>query len=210
MLHHDESDEHLVRRLEAFSDIVIGFSLAELSLSLTVPNRLSDLLQNSAIGMIAYAWTFTIICTLWFMHHRLFARAFVPGKLAIFLNFVWLGTVGLLTYLLQVYLHFAADPVASRLIYEAYFGLYGLNLAITAWLYAISLRTHNGRYSEEVVRSVRASTLRLGVAGGVVLILVAIGPLLSVPWFYAVVAPSILYGFTLAGFVTRFARVDDD
>ena len=35
----DEPEKEVVHRLEAFSDIVIGFSLAQLGLSLTLPAR---------------------------------------------------------------------------------------------------------------------------------------------------------------------------
>lgn len=199
MLHHDESSEHLVRRLESFSDVVIGFSLAEVSLSLTVHGGFTDMLNRAPNVFIGFAWTFFVVCQLWYMHHRLFARAFIPGRLSIFLNFVWLGTVGLIVYLLQVYLHFVADLTATRFIFEGYFFLYGLNLAILAWLYAIGLRTHAGRFDAVAVLGARTSVLRLGVAAAVILLLVASGPFLSMSWFFAVIAPSIGYGFLAAG-----------
>ncbi|MBV9232779.1 MAG: DUF1211 domain-containing protein, partial [Candidatus Eremiobacteraeota bacterium] len=102
MLHHgDESAEHLVRRLESFSDIVIAFSLAELTLNLSIPARVEEL-WHRPLWLSAYVWTFAVVSSLWYSHHRLFVRAFVPAKLAIFLNFVWLATVGLLVYLMQV------------------------------------------------------------------------------------------------------------
>jgi hypothetical protein len=42
----DESEKEVVHRLEAFSDIVIGFSLAQLGLTLIIPRHAIDLFSN--------------------------------------------------------------------------------------------------------------------------------------------------------------------
>ena len=202
MLHHrKESDEHLVRRLESFSDIVIGFSLAELTLNLAVPPTFSSLFSN-ATWLIAYCWTFTVVSYLWIEHHRLFARAFVPTKLAIVLNFVWLATIGLLVYLVQLYAHFFVNLAATRAIYMAYFGLFGLNLAITATLYGLAVR-HPAALNESA-RTVASHALwRFGIAAGVVLTAVAAGPFMPLWLFWWMVGPSVGYGFFVAGFALR-------
>jgi hypothetical protein len=41
----DETEQRLIRRLESFSDIIIGFSLAQLALSLAIP-------KNGALGLL--------------------------------------------------------------------------------------------------------------------------------------------------------------
>ncbi|MDQ6826482.1 MAG: TMEM175 family protein [Candidatus Eremiobacteraeota bacterium] len=112
MLHHVESDEHFVRRLEGFSDVVIGFSLAQLALSLNIPSQFSALLGNPT-WFFAYLWTFSLVCYLWFEHHRMFARIFIPRTVPILLNFGWLATIGLMVYLVQVFIHFQ-DAIMAR------------------------------------------------------------------------------------------------
>ncbi len=202
MLHHrEEGVEHLVRRLESFSDIVIGFSLAELTLNLAIPGHFADL-TRSWWWLIGYLWTFAVVSLLWFSHHRLFVEAFVPSKSAIVLNFVWLATVGLLVYLLQVFGRFASDEHDVRVIYTAYFALYAFNIAITAALYALGvLRTD---VLDERSRTVALK--RAVVFGGAALIVfaaVAFGWFLPFAIFVWVVPWSIAYGFGFANILRR-------
>lgn len=102
---HDESDERLIHRLEAFSDIVIGFSLAQLALSLTIPkNGAAGLLQNPA-PLIAFVITFALVCGMWWAHHRLFVHYFVPKPMMVVLNFVTLAGVSFAVYSVQLIVH---------------------------------------------------------------------------------------------------------
>jgi hypothetical protein len=57
----DESEKEVIHRLEAFSDIVIGFSLAQLGLSLTIPAHARDLFVHvrGATGLLALVITFS-------------------------------------------------------------------------------------------------------------------------------------------------------
>lgn len=87
------TDERTVHRLEAFSDIVIGFCLAELGATLTFDQKTMTL---DPVGVIAFFIAFAIICSLWFFHHRLFQGLFRPRTLPIVLNFLWLAVVVLL------------------------------------------------------------------------------------------------------------------
>jgi hypothetical protein len=54
-------DERTVRRLEAFSDTVIGFSLAQLGASLAFTNAMT----LGAGGIASLIFSFAIICSLW-------------------------------------------------------------------------------------------------------------------------------------------------
>lgn len=102
---HDESNERLIHRLEAFSDIVIGFSLAQLALSLTIPkNGAAGLLQQPA-PLIAFVITFALVCGMWWAHHRLFVHYFVPKPVMVVLNFVTLAGVSFAVYSVQLMLH---------------------------------------------------------------------------------------------------------
>lgn len=131
----DESEKEVIHRLEAFSDIVIGFGLAQLGLSLTIPKHVSDLFVHthglSTLG--AFAVTFVLVCSLWWMHHKLFRHLFVPTRLNIILNFAALGGVLFYAYVMQVLLHVGfRDPYALPL----YLGCYAyitLLFSVIAW-----------------------------------------------------------------------------
>jgi uncharacterized membrane protein len=101
----DETQQRLIRRLESFSDIIIGFSLAQLALSLAIPkNGAAGLLANPA-PLIAFTLTFTLVCGMWWAHHRLFVHYFVPIPVMVVLNFVTLAGVSFSVYSVQLMLH---------------------------------------------------------------------------------------------------------
>jgi uncharacterized membrane protein len=101
----EESEERIAHRLEAFSDIVIGFSLAELTLNLNLPSDALTLFTTHWVTLNAFAITFAVVSWMWWSHHRLFTHYFVPTTLNIILNFLSLGGVMFLVYSLQVWLH---------------------------------------------------------------------------------------------------------
>lgn len=206
MLHHsNESDEHLVRRLEGFSDVVIGFSLAELTVSLSIPAHFSELLTNGT-WIVAYLWTFSLVCYAWFEHHRLFASVFIPRAASMLLNFAWLASIGLIVYVVQLLIHFESDVLAARLIFEWYFGLYAANLFILSALYLLGLRGHSHDIPSERLIRFREAVTRFAIAGTVVLLVVIIGPLMNVNWFFWTVPMSVGYGFVIAGIILRLRR----
>jgi uncharacterized membrane protein len=100
-----ETEQRLIRRLESFSDIIIGFSLAQLALSLAIPkNGALGLLQNPG-PLIAFVLTFTLVCGMWWAHHRLFVHYFVPIPVMVALNFVTLAGVSFSVYSVQLMIH---------------------------------------------------------------------------------------------------------
>ena len=121
----DESEERSVHRYEAFSDIVIGFSLAQLGASLVVPRQTIDLVHNP-IWLLGFTWAFAMVCALWWFHHRFFASLFVPRPGPVLLNFLWLGVVILCVYSSQVWIHFPADLIALRIYFISFALAYGV------------------------------------------------------------------------------------
>ena len=135
----DESEKEVIHRLEAFSDIVIGFGLAQLGLSLTIPAHVIDLFERthglSTIG--TFALTFLLVCSLWWLHHRLFRHLFVPSRWMIGANFAGLGGVLFFAYAMQVILHVGLH---DRYAFPLYMGSYAYILLI------FSLIAWNGLY----------------------------------------------------------------
>jgi uncharacterized membrane protein len=96
---HDTS-QHTVHRIEAFSDIVIGFCLAQLGLSLALPKSATDMLSvwESTTFFIA---AFTFIALLWWLHHRTFSTFFVLNIPMVVMNFCVLCGHVLTLYFLE-------------------------------------------------------------------------------------------------------------
>ncbi len=107
----DYRDEHLLHRLEAFSDIVIGFCLAQLAFS----QRGTSLTVGgiSAANLYGFALTFALIAALWWLHNRLFAEFFVINSVTIVANFLTLGFLMLMIYLFETMMAAAREPGAS-------------------------------------------------------------------------------------------------
>ncbi len=131
-------EERLVHRLEAFSDIVMGFVLAEMALTLALPKSVptpQTLLAN--IG--AFAVTFGLVAVLWYFHNRLFALYFVPNALMLVLNFVMLGGLVAMGYVFSVTMHFIGVPGWSPLM-GMWFDCFALVYAILGIMYGIGVR----------------------------------------------------------------------
>ncbi|MGA9418816.1 MAG: TMEM175 family protein [Candidatus Cybelea sp.] len=98
--------EHTIHRLEAFSDIVIGFCLAQLGLSLVLPKSATDMFSvwQSATFFIS---AFILIAVLWWLHHRTFRAFFVLNIPMIVLNFGLLCGLILTLYFLESLMHVA-------------------------------------------------------------------------------------------------------
>jgi len=125
----------MLHRLEAFSDIVIAFSLSELAFSLQVPNSASALFVHPD-RYVAFAASFGVICSIWWLHNRLFAYFFVPDAVSIVLNFLLLASIVMVGFALQLFFRFEADPIATA----TYACSLGLLYGLIALLYAKGLR----------------------------------------------------------------------
>lgn len=155
-------------RLEAFSDIVIGFSLAEIGLSLVLPSHAIDFVARPA-AIFAFIMTFIVVVRFWWVHDMIFEHYFVPNRAMTACNFIALASLILQVFCLQLYLHFVPlneGAIASR-IYFAFFaasyGVQGLMLALGLFYRRHDL-TLRGRRS-----GVRELLSRTGLVAGRIL-----------------------------------------
>ena len=128
----------IVRRLEAFSDVVIGFSLAQLGLSLVLPSHAIDFVVRP-IGLVAFIITFIVVVRFWWTHFRIFRDYFVPNRLMITLNFSALAALTVQVFSLQLYLHFVPlgeGMTAARI----YFGFFAASYGLLGVMFALGLR----------------------------------------------------------------------
>lgn len=136
----DAHAERLTHRLESFSDVVMGFSLAQLSLSFVIPPHAADVYAHP-LALLAFVATFGIVSATWYAHHWLFDYLFVPQRATIIVNFATLASIVWLVYQLQVYMHFeVANTVDSQLAATSYIGTFALTWSLLGLLYALSAR----------------------------------------------------------------------
>jgi uncharacterized membrane protein len=97
-------DERLTSRLEAFGDLVFGFSLSLIALRLDVPSRVEELFEPTR--WLTVVITFALICRFWLEHYRVFRHRFVVRRLDMVVNFVFLFGIAILPYAVQIFLRF--------------------------------------------------------------------------------------------------------
>ena len=91
---------HEVSRIEAFSDVVFGFSLTLLVVSLEVPQTFTELLTDMR-GFVPFAVCFAIFALVWWQHHNFFRRYGLDDGITATLNFVLLFVMLFYTYPLK-------------------------------------------------------------------------------------------------------------
>lgn len=120
--------ERFTQRLEAFSDLVFGFSLSLLATRLEIPADVSEVFNATRWG--TFIVTFGIICAIWLAHYRIFRHRFVARTPDVIVNFVFLLGIAVVPYAVQTFLRFAPGRDAIIL----YFGDFGLIFAALATL----------------------------------------------------------------------------
>ena len=91
---------HEVSRIEAFSDVVFGFALTLLVVSLEVPHTFTELLADMR-GFVPFAVCFVLLGQIWWFHHRFFRRYGLHDALTSTLNFALLFVVVFYVYPLK-------------------------------------------------------------------------------------------------------------
>jgi uncharacterized membrane protein len=165
--------DRLTHRLEAFSDIVIGFSLGQLALNLVIPPHAIDFIQRP-LGITAFLVTFLLVARFWWLHFVIFENYFTPTRFMIVCNFIALAAMILQIFSLQLYSHFvplSEGVVAARI----YFGFFVLSYGMLCLMQAIGLRSRWPALSVHRRRAGIQSGLRiLGTIAGA-----AVGDLVS-------------------------------
>ncbi|HEV3154362.1 MAG TPA: TMEM175 family protein [Candidatus Baltobacteraceae bacterium] len=103
----DDRTTHTLHRLEAFSDIVIGFCLAQLGLNLFLPRSADDVISVwASTNMLISA--FVAIALLWWLYHRVVSIYFVLNTPMVIINFGMLCGVVLSMYFFESVVHLSA------------------------------------------------------------------------------------------------------
>lgn len=148
------SHERTIHRLEAFSDIVMGFCMAEIGLSLVIPKSVAEL-ATMWTYLNAFAFSFVMISMLWWYHHRLFVTYFTLNGATIAMNFTLLASLVFGIYFQQVAIHFLTaglDPVVPL---RLWLGCMAVVFLVLAGMYALGIWERRD--------TLDASSLRWGV-----------------------------------------------
>jgi len=199
-------DEYFVRRLEAFGDIVIGFSLALLALSLIVPDHARSLLEHRT-WLIAYVWTFALICSMWGSHYWTFRYVFTPTRVAVVLNYVKLALIVLLIFAVQVLLKAlaAGDPRDVAVANEFYWGCLCAYWLVAGLLLAEGLRARKKYLAPEIVARCQNRLWRLAVIVPVLVAGILIGSRYDADQMASTVATFMVAGVVIGAAAGRIA-----
>ena len=86
---------HEVSRLEAFSDVIFGFALSLIVVSLEVPKTYGELMETVR-GVLPFGFCFLIFIGLWLAHHEFFRRYGLQDKTTMALNITLSGLTAVL------------------------------------------------------------------------------------------------------------------
>jgi uncharacterized membrane protein len=161
-------DERLTSRLEAFGDLVFGFSLSLLAIRLDAPSRAEDIFEPTR--WVTVIFTFGLICRFWLEHYRVFRHHFVVRTFDLVVNFVFLFGVAILPYAVQTFLRFKM----LLLPFSLYLGDLALVLATLSILRVRGLRRRRADPDEEGrLRDWRRSVTQIVGAVGAAFLLAA-------------------------------------
>lgn len=163
------SPDRLTSRLEAFSDLVFGFSLSLLATRLDIPARVEDIFDSKR--WLAVIVTFALVCRFWLEHYRIFRHHFVARTFDMVANFVFLFAIAVLPYAVQTFLRFPESFPPLIL----YLGDLGLILSALALLRFRGLRLRRADDDLEMrLRDWRRTVLQISgavIALGIILAL---------------------------------------
>jgi uncharacterized membrane protein len=187
--------ERFTHRLEAFSDLVFGFSLSLLATRLDIPAKVSEVFE--AARWATFIITFGTICVIWLAHYRIFRHRFVARTPDVVVNFVFLFGIAILPYTVQTFLRFGAGDAV--LLYFGDFGLVFTALATLRWR---ALRQRRGDPDVEIrLREWRATVRQYLIVVTVLGALVAVDAGLFPKQKFLVVVPATI---VLVSLVTRY------
>jgi uncharacterized membrane protein len=141
-----------VSRLEAFSDVIFGFALSLIVVSLEAPKTYDELMEVMR-GILPFAFCFFIFIGLWFEHHQFFRRYALQDKPVVAMNTALLFVILFYVYPLKFMFVLMARQIAGEQIAvsvaqsRTLFTIYGVGFTAVNWLLA-AMYWHAGRHSD--------------------------------------------------------------
>src|SRR5688500_3767128 len=114
-----------VSRVEAFSDVVFGFALTLIVVSLEVPTSYAELM-NTMRGLPAFAICFALLTWVWHVHHTFFRRYALTDEITIALNTALLFIVLFYIYPMKFLFSFVTGEIIGPMNGRGLMIIYGL------------------------------------------------------------------------------------
>jgi uncharacterized membrane protein len=136
---------HEVSRIEAFSDVIFGFAISLLVVSLEAPKTYAQMMEMLR-GFLPFAICFWLFIDIWFEHHHFYKRYALQDKLTMFLNTLLLFVILFYVYPLKyVFTLFAMGIFGEHVELPAggqtfLFTIYGIGLTLVCWILAAMYR----------------------------------------------------------------------
>jgi uncharacterized membrane protein len=128
---------HEVSRLEAFSDVVFGFALTLIVVSLEVPKTYEELIAAMR-GFPAFAFCFAILIWIWHAHYTYFRRYGLHDEFTVWMNTFLLFVVLFYVYPLKfVFMSFAGNRGYGVHEARVLFTIYGAGFAGIFFIYTM-------------------------------------------------------------------------
>jgi uncharacterized membrane protein len=156
---------HEVSRIEAFSDIVFGFALTLIVVSLEVPESYEELMRLMR-GFLGFAICFAVLMWIWHEHYTFFRRYALTDGYTVVLNTMLLFLVLYYVYPLKFIFSIVTHAIEARGAGDGatLFVIYGLGFAgIFALLLFLNLHAYHRRdelqLNEHEVHDTRTSMM---------------------------------------------------
>lgn len=195
-----------VTRLEAFSDVVFGFALTLIVVSLEVPRTFAELAREMR-GFFGFAICFAILMWVWHAHHVFFRRYALTDGYTFVVNTILLFVVLLYVYPLKFLfgsITGAHQGLRARADVVNVFILYGLGFAGIFFLFTLLYRHAYAKREELELNAVEiidtrmllvmyASYVAIGLASVVIAIVAKGGWLYWAGGIYWAIGPVSYY-----------------
>jgi len=126
---------HEVSRIEAFSDVIFGFAVSLLVVSLEAPKNYEELIEMMR-GLVPFGIAFFILIDLWFEHYHYFRRYALHDSVTLTLNTILLFVVLFYVYPLKFIFVLSLQSVTGHASHiehsqaRTLFAIYGLGFAL--------------------------------------------------------------------------------
>ena len=137
-----------VSRVEAFSDVVFGFALTLIVVSLEVPTSYAELI-NTLRGLPAFAICFAILTWVWHVHHTFFRRYALTDEITVALNTALLFIVLFYIYPMKFMFSFVTRQIEGDMDGRNLMIIYGLGFVGIFTLYLL-MYAHAWRLRDEL------------------------------------------------------------
>jgi uncharacterized membrane protein len=197
---------HEVSRLEAFSDVIFGFAISLLVVSLEAPKSYEEMLVTLR-GFLPFTICFFIFIMIWWEHHRFFKRYALQDATTIILNILLMFVVLFYVYPLKFMFSLVTGQLHGGRTsipadgFRILFTVYGVGFTAVFWLlsamYFHALKKRDKLHLNEVeqidTRETMYDTFFMGLFGIASIVLAhSPWPWLAGPVFFLICVPKTI------------------